>query len=110
MNWRKSDRRSRLVSVNLDALLRVHINGPKPSAFNALKYAQLWVNSNHYSSDHPQTLNSIDSTKYRTEQQDEARTPDRVVDEDADIVLLEDSSSQPTFAVDLADPDVPPIF
>src|ERR1700727_1325555 len=52
MNHIRTNRRASIKSATLDAMMRIRINGPdKLEQFDAQKYSQLWVVSNHVRSD-----------------------------------------------------------
>ena len=47
----KYNRRARLTTSNLDAMIRIRMNGPKPEYFRALHYAKLWYKDGNMLSD-----------------------------------------------------------
>ena len=47
----KYDRRAKLKTKNLDAMIRIRMNGPKPEHFRALHYAKLWSQAGNMLSD-----------------------------------------------------------
>ena len=60
------DRRSLLKSQTIDAILRLRINGPDISEFDAFRYARLWEQEGHQLSDAASTTIPPKVTKSST--------------------------------------------
>lgn len=89
----------------VDALLRLHINGPHPKNFDSLKYANLWVKS-RYHTDLPK--GGAGAEENPAEEEGEVAGED-----DDDVTLLDVTEVDvpiPEFNAPLDYEDVPPIF
>lgn len=114
LKWKKYDRRSRLSFKRMDALLRLHINGPHPSKFNSLKYAEAWVRSGKYYTDMMGLGRGKSTTS--TASASSGNGVSEVVEESVDELGIDEVGDDdpndlqlPTFN-SIAYDDVPPIF